>query len=110
MLNAGDQSGATARIGDLEYEWDNAQARLKPKDAAAWTEIDGRIDTVLRELRAANPNTGPGAVRADRIAGRARLATITALSHLSTVLSVVDGGVCPRRRSPHNEETIHVHR
>ena len=58
MLNAGDQAGATARIGDLEYEWDNAQARLKPKDAAAWTEVDGRIDTVLRELRAANPNTG----------------------------------------------------
>src|SRR6195952_2323917 len=58
LLMAGDQAGATARIGDLEYEWDNAQARLKPKDDAAWTEVDGRIDTVLRELRAANPNTG----------------------------------------------------
>lgn len=55
-LNAGDQSGATNRISDLEYEWDNAQARLKPRDKNKWTEIDGKIDTVLRELRAVNPD------------------------------------------------------
>jgi uncharacterized membrane-anchored protein len=57
-LNAGDQSGATARVDDLELGWDDAQARLKPKDKAAWTEIDGRIDTVLRELRATSPDPG----------------------------------------------------
>lgn len=56
LLDAGDQSGATARIGDLEIEWDNAQARLRPKDKAAWTALDGKIDTVLRELRATSPN------------------------------------------------------
>jgi hypothetical protein len=56
-LAAGDQSGATTRIGDLEYEWDNAQSRLKSKDHTAWTKIDGKIDTVLRELRAVNPNS-----------------------------------------------------
>lgn len=56
LLNAGNQSGATTRIGDLEYEWDNAQAQLKPRDSATWTLIDGKIDTVLRELRAVNPN------------------------------------------------------
>ncbi len=56
MLNKGDQSGATTRISDLEYEWDNAQSRLKSKDKAAWTVIDGKIDTVLRELRAVHPN------------------------------------------------------
>ena len=56
LLNAGNQSGATTRIGDLEVEWDNGQARLKPKDKAKWTEIDGKIDTVLRELRSTNPN------------------------------------------------------
>jgi len=55
-LNAGDQSGATTRICDLEYEWDNAQSRLKTRDKAAWTVIDGKIDTVLRELRAVHPN------------------------------------------------------
>lgn len=56
LLNAGDQSGATTRITDLETEWDNAQARLKARDSAAWTEVDGKIDTVLRELRATSPN------------------------------------------------------
>src|SRR4051794_7626742 len=55
-LNAGDQSGATARVDDLEVEWDNAEARLKPKNKAAWTGIDGKTDTVLRELRATSPN------------------------------------------------------
>ncbi|MDT7616536.1 MAG: hypothetical protein QOF00_3983 [Pseudonocardiales bacterium] len=56
LLDAGDQSGATARADDLEVEWDDAEARLKPRDEAAWTDIDGRIDTVLREVRAASPN------------------------------------------------------
>ena len=55
-LNAGDQAGATTRVDDLEYEWDNAQSRLKPRDTAQWTKIDGNIDTVLRELRAVHPN------------------------------------------------------
>jgi len=55
LLDAGNQSGATARIDDLETEWDNAAARMKPKDPAAWTNIDGKIDQVLRELRATSP-------------------------------------------------------
>jgi uncharacterized membrane-anchored protein len=55
-LNAGDQSGATTRIGDLEYEWDNAESLLKPRNPATWTLIDGKIDTVLRELRAVHPD------------------------------------------------------
>jgi uncharacterized membrane-anchored protein len=57
LLKSGNQSGATTRVDDLEIEWDNAEARLKPKDKAAWTEIDGKIDTVLRELRATSPNS-----------------------------------------------------
>ena len=56
MLEVGDQSGATTRIGDLELEWDNAQARLRPRDKAEWTQIDDKIDTVLRELRATSPD------------------------------------------------------
>ena len=56
MLATGDQAGATARIADLETEWDKAQARLKPRDGAAWTAIDDKIDKVLRELRASSPN------------------------------------------------------
>jgi uncharacterized membrane-anchored protein len=55
-LTAGDQQGATTRVDDLEYEWDNAQSRLKPRSAAAWNAIDGKIDTVLRDLRAVHPD------------------------------------------------------
>ncbi|MEP6568276.1 MAG: hypothetical protein ABJC10_00745 [Acidobacteriota bacterium] len=56
FTNKGDLVGAKNRVADLEYEWDNAQARLKPMNAARWTEIDGAIDRVLRELRSVNPN------------------------------------------------------
>ena len=56
LLNAGNQSGATARIADLETEWDKAQARLKPRNGAEWTKIDDKIDAVLRALRSTSPN------------------------------------------------------
>jgi hypothetical protein len=56
LLQAGDQSGAATRIGDLELGWDNAQARLKPRDEAEWTKIANKIDTALHELRATSPN------------------------------------------------------
>jgi hypothetical protein len=56
LLNSGNQSDATTRIGDLEIEWDDAEARLKPKNKAAWTDVDGKIDTVLRRLRSTSPD------------------------------------------------------
>ena len=56
FVNSGNMSGANTRANDLEYEWDNAQAHLKPKDTSKWTEIDNAIDKVLREVRAVNPN------------------------------------------------------
>ena len=56
LLNAGNQPGATARVDDLEIAWDDAQAALKPKNTAAWSNIDSKIDTVLRELRSTTPN------------------------------------------------------
>jgi hypothetical protein len=59
LLAHGDQSGATTRVTDLETAWDAAQARLKPRDPGAWTTIDGKIDTVLRELRSTSPNPSP---------------------------------------------------
>ncbi len=57
-LDSGDQPGATKRVDDLEYEWDQAEARLKPRSKATWTTVDDRIDTVLRQLRAVHPDTG----------------------------------------------------
>jgi uncharacterized membrane-anchored protein len=56
LLNAGNQSGATTRIADLETEWDKAQARLKARNGAEWTKIDDKIDMVLRALRSTSPN------------------------------------------------------
>lgn len=55
MVNADDLSAAKARVDDLEYTWDNAEASLKLKDPNQWTEIDKTIDKVLRQLRAVSP-------------------------------------------------------
>ena len=67
LLDHGDQAGATARVTDLETAWDDAQAKLKPRDAAAWTAIDGKIDTVLRELRSTSPNPASEKVALDAL-------------------------------------------
>lgn len=52
LVNAGNLSGAQTRITDLESEWDTSQSRLKPMNTAKWTEVDGALDKVLRQLRA----------------------------------------------------------
>ena len=52
----GDQAAATGRARDLEIAWDDAEARLKPRNKAAWTAVDGKIDKVLREIRATTPD------------------------------------------------------
>ena len=56
LVNAGTLSDATNRIADLEHDWDAAEARLKPMNPMKWTEMDGAIDKVLRQLRAVNPD------------------------------------------------------
>lgn len=56
LVVANNLAGAKTRVADLEYEWDNAQSRLKSKNGAKWTEVDDAIDKVLRSLRAVNPN------------------------------------------------------
>ena len=56
MVTAGQQAAATTRVTDLESAWDNAQATLKRRNPEAWTVVDDKIDTVLRELRSTSPN------------------------------------------------------
>ena len=56
LVTAGKPADAKERIGDLEYEWDNAEAKLKRMDGAKWTEVDDAIDAALRQVRAVNPN------------------------------------------------------
>nr|WP_206072433.1 hypothetical protein [Antrihabitans stalactiti] len=55
-VQEGDHAAATARVKDLETAWDKDEATLKPMDAAGWTVLDGRIDKVLKAIRAANPD------------------------------------------------------
>lgn len=52
LVNAGKLSDAKARVDDLEYTWDNSEAKLKPKDPQLWSAVDKTVDTVLRQLRA----------------------------------------------------------
>jgi hypothetical protein len=56
LVIANNLNGAKSRVADLEYEWDNAQSKLKPMNTAKWTEVDDSIDKVLRQLRTVNPN------------------------------------------------------
>lgn len=55
-VNAGNMSDAKSSVDDLEYTWDTAEARLKPMDPTKWTAIDKTIDSVLRDVRAVNPD------------------------------------------------------
>ena len=55
-VNARDWSGANNHADEIEYAWDNAESRLKPKDTAAWTQVDDAIDDVLRKIRAISPD------------------------------------------------------
>jgi uncharacterized membrane-anchored protein len=55
-LQAGDQSGATTRIKDLETAWDDDQSTLQPLNQNGWRSLDGQIDSVLKALRASNPD------------------------------------------------------
>jgi uncharacterized membrane-anchored protein len=52
LVRVGDSAGARARVGDLEFAWDQAEAGLRPMDRAAWSSVDDAIDDVLRKVRA----------------------------------------------------------
>lgn len=56
LVLASKPADAKERIGDLEYEWDNAEAKLKRMDGAKWTEVDDAIDAALRQVRAVKPD------------------------------------------------------
>jgi hypothetical protein len=56
-VDAGDQSAALARVRDLEIAWDDAEAHLKPRDKAAWIDLDGcgKYAPQVRTPRARRP-------------------------------------------------------
>ena len=55
-VQVGDHTEATARIKDLETAWDDDEATLRPLDETTWHVLDGRIDSVLKALRANKPD------------------------------------------------------
>ena len=56
LVKLGDLPSATVSIKDLETAWDQAEPRLRPRNADAWKTVDKAIDRALSALQANKPD------------------------------------------------------
>jgi uncharacterized membrane-anchored protein len=63
-----DLAGGKARVKDLEVNWDDAEAGLKPRDPGKWHRLDDEIDAVLTSLRAGHPSQADCAAKLQTLA------------------------------------------
>ena len=59
-LDAGATTGMVAKLTDLETDWDEQEAALKPKDPATWTRLDKTLDRAISALRSSKTDLPKG--------------------------------------------------
>jgi len=58
VAKTGDFVAAEKRITDFETAWDDAESAIRPKNSAAWGNVDNAADAAIHALRTNAPDAG----------------------------------------------------